>query len=55
VAWVLRRPELTSAIVGSRRASQIAEIAPAAGWTLTAEDIAEIDAALASREASLAG
>lgn len=55
VAWVLRRPELTSAIVGSRRASQIAEIAPAAGWALTAEDIAEIDAALASREASLAG
>ena len=27
----------------------------AVGWALTAEDIAEIDAALASREASLAG
>lgn len=55
VAWVLRRPEVTSAIVGARNPAQIAEIAPAGDWQLPEEDIREIEALLAEREAMLAG
>jgi aryl-alcohol dehydrogenase-like predicted oxidoreductase len=50
IAWVLRRPEVTAAIVGGRRPSQIEETAPAGDWVISAEDIAEIDALLAERE-----
>jgi aryl-alcohol dehydrogenase-like predicted oxidoreductase len=50
VAWVLRRPELTSAIVGARRPDQIEAIVPAAEWRLTPAEAAEIDALLAERE-----
>jgi aryl-alcohol dehydrogenase-like predicted oxidoreductase len=53
IAWVLRRPEVTSAIVGARRPSQIEETAPAGDWSLPAEDIAEIEEYLAAREQSL--
>ncbi|MFL7790517.1 MAG: aldo/keto reductase [Anaerolineae bacterium] len=54
IAWVLRRPELTAAIVGARRPSQIEETAPAGDWTLSQEDIAEIDALLEERDKALA-
>jgi aryl-alcohol dehydrogenase-like predicted oxidoreductase len=47
VAWVLRRPELTAAIVGARRPSQIDETAQAGDWDISAEDLAEIDTLLA--------
>ncbi len=47
IAWVLRRPELTAAIVGARRPSQIEETASAGDWVLAGEDVAEIDALLA--------
>jgi len=50
VAWVLRRPEVTSAIVGSRRPSHIEEIVGAAGWELSTEEITQIDALLAERD-----
>jgi aryl-alcohol dehydrogenase-like predicted oxidoreductase len=58
IAWVLRRPlrlrsgqaEVTAAIVGARRPSQIEETAPTGDWVLSAEDIAEIDALLVERE-----
>ena len=61
IAWVLRRPlrlrsgqaEVTAAIVGARRPSQIEETAPAGDWVLSAEDVAEIDALLAEREQAL--
>jgi aryl-alcohol dehydrogenase-like predicted oxidoreductase len=53
IAWVLRRSEVTAAIVGARRPSQIEETAPAGDWALSAEDIAEIDALLAERERAL--
>jgi len=46
IAWVLRRPEVTAAIVGARRPSQIEETAPAGDWALSEEDIAAIDALL---------
>jgi aryl-alcohol dehydrogenase-like predicted oxidoreductase len=54
VAWVLRRPEVTAAIVGARKPAQIAETAPAADWILTKNDIAEIEKLLAERENKLA-
>jgi aryl-alcohol dehydrogenase-like predicted oxidoreductase len=51
VAWVLRRPEMTAAIVGARRPSQISQIVPASGWHLTPETIQEIKALLEEHDA----
>jgi aryl-alcohol dehydrogenase-like predicted oxidoreductase len=53
IAWVLRRQEVTAAIVGARKPSQLAETAPAADWILTETDIAEIEKLLAERENKL--
>jgi aryl-alcohol dehydrogenase-like predicted oxidoreductase len=47
VAWVLRRPEVTGAIVGGRKPGQVAEIAAAADWEMTPADTIEIEALLA--------
>lgn len=55
IAWVLRRPELTAAIVGARRADQIEETAFAGDLTLSEETIAHIDALLTERDRALAG
>jgi aryl-alcohol dehydrogenase-like predicted oxidoreductase len=49
IAWVLRRPELTAAIVGARKPSQVEETVGAAGWRLSPEDLAAVDALLARR------
>ncbi len=46
IAWTLRLPAITSAIVGARRPGQIVETAKASDWSLSAEDMAEIDALL---------
>lgn len=43
IAWVLRRPEITAAIVGARRPGQIEETALAADWELSKEDIDAIE------------
>ncbi|MCD6257929.1 aldo/keto reductase [Candidatus Aerophobetes bacterium] len=43
IAWVLRRPEVTAAIVGARHPHQIEETAVAGDWVLPKEDIAAID------------
>ncbi len=51
ISWVLRRPEVTAAIVGGRRPDQVEETAGAADWDLTAEEITEIDMLLEEREA----
>lgn len=53
IAWVLRRSDVTSAIVGARNANQIEETAGAAGWTLPAEALDEIEGLLVARERSL--
>jgi aryl-alcohol dehydrogenase-like predicted oxidoreductase len=50
IAWTLRRPEVTAAIVGARRPSQIEETAQAADWQLSGEDLAEIKALLEVRK-----
>jgi aryl-alcohol dehydrogenase-like predicted oxidoreductase len=53
ISWVLRRPEVTAAIVGARRPDQITETAPAADWKLSKKDIERIEKLLAEREAKL--
>jgi aryl-alcohol dehydrogenase-like predicted oxidoreductase len=53
VSWVLRRPEVTAAIVGARRPAQILETAPAADWKLSKKDIKEIEQLLAERQGKL--
>ncbi|MEN6425811.1 MAG: aldo/keto reductase [Phycisphaerales bacterium] len=54
VSWVLRRGEVTAAIVGARRPGQIAETAPASDWNLGKKDIEEIEKLLARRDKKLA-
>jgi 1-deoxyxylulose-5-phosphate synthase len=46
LAWVLRRPEVTSAIIGATRPAQVVENAKASGVKLSPEVLARIDAAL---------
>ncbi len=53
VAWTLRRPELTAAIVGARRPSQIEETVGASGWTLTDDEIQRIETLIRERNAKL--
>lgn len=54
IRWVLRRPEVTAAIVGARRPEQIAETVQAANWDLARNDIEEIERLLADRENTIA-
>ncbi len=49
VAWVIQRPGITTALCGAKRPEQIREIAPAMTWTLSAEELALVDAAIAAR------
>ncbi len=46
IAWVLRRPEITCAIVGARRPQQIEETAAAGDWSPTAELLEEVEQVL---------
>jgi aryl-alcohol dehydrogenase-like predicted oxidoreductase len=54
VSWVLRRPEVTAAIVGARRPEQIAETYEASNWDLSREDIDEIELLLTKRQEIIA-
>ena len=53
IAWNLRRPEVTSAITGPRRPSEIEDTAKAVDWQLTQEDIAAVEVILAKRQEAL--
>jgi aryl-alcohol dehydrogenase-like predicted oxidoreductase len=53
IAWVLRRPEVTSAIVGARQPSQIEETVVAGEWVLPNEDIRTMDKLLADHDRAL--
>jgi aryl-alcohol dehydrogenase-like predicted oxidoreductase len=53
IAWTLRRPEVTSAIVGARKPSQIEETVAAGDWVLTQEDIHTIDKLLVEHDRAL--
>ncbi|HGJ64937.1 TPA: aldo/keto reductase [bacterium] len=54
IAWVLRRSEVTSAIVGVRRPSQIEETAPAGDWVLQKDDIDKIQQILDEYDSKIA-
>ena len=51
IAWVLRNPAITGAIVGARSAKQVEGIVGAADLRLAAEDVAEIEGAAAAATA----
>jgi aryl-alcohol dehydrogenase-like predicted oxidoreductase len=53
IAWVLRRPEVTAAIVGARRPKQIEETVQAGDHILSGQDIEEIDALHTERERAI--
>lgn len=53
IAWALLRSEVTAAIVGARRPSQIEETVVAGDWRLPAEDLAAIDELLAERQRAI--
>jgi len=53
ISWVLRRPEVTAAIVGARRPAQIIETAPASDWNLSKKDIDQIEKLLAERQTKI--
>lgn len=46
IAWTLRRPEVTSAIVGARKKGQISQTAPAGDLVLSAMTVEQIEAIL---------
>ncbi len=45
--WLLSRAEVSSVIAGATRVEQVQQNAAAGGWTLNAEDLAQLDAILA--------
>jgi aryl-alcohol dehydrogenase-like predicted oxidoreductase len=51
VAWVLRRQEVTSAIVGARKPKQIEETVKAGDWALSDDDIETINQSMDSIKA----
>ena len=53
IAWVLRRPEVTSAITGPRVPAEIEDTIKAGEWELTKEDIAAVEKLLAKRQTAL--
>lgn len=54
IAWVLAHPQVTSAIVGARRPSQIEISAPAGDLQLAPEVMVQIEALLSERDEELA-
>ncbi len=51
IAWVLRRPEVTAAIVGGRKPAQVEQVVGGAEWDLSEAEIGQIAELLAEREA----
>lgn len=46
IAWSLRRSDITAVIIGGRSPAQVEETVPAGDWTLSIEDINEIESLL---------
>ncbi len=53
IAWILRRAEITAAIVGARKPSQIEETSSASGIVLSHDDINSIESILKERSKTL--
>jgi aryl-alcohol dehydrogenase-like predicted oxidoreductase len=49
INWTIQQPGITSALCGAKRPDQIRQCAGGSGWQLTAEQLAQIDQALAER------
>ncbi|MEX0712488.1 MAG: aldo/keto reductase [Pirellulales bacterium] len=49
INWTIHRPGITAALCGAKRPDQIRENAQAAGWRLTEDQLARIEAALVRR------
>jgi aryl-alcohol dehydrogenase-like predicted oxidoreductase len=49
IQWTIAQPGITAALCGAKRPEQLRETAGGTGWTLTAEQLALIDQALADR------
>lgn len=43
--WILRRPTISNIVVGARNEEQLKQNLGAIGWSLTAEEVARLDAA----------
>ena len=43
-SWLAARPTVASIIAGATRPEQVAQNVAAVGWTLSAEDLKELDA-----------
>ena len=43
--WLLQRPTISSVIIGARNEEQLRQNLAAAGWNLTAEQVATLDKA----------
>ena len=46
LAWILRQPNVSSAIIGASRPSQVEENVKASGYVIPAEVLEEIEIAL---------
>jgi aryl-alcohol dehydrogenase-like predicted oxidoreductase len=53
INWTLQQPGITCALCGARRPEQIRENAGAAGWKLTGDELARVNAALGERGEAL--
>jgi aryl-alcohol dehydrogenase-like predicted oxidoreductase len=53
IAWILRRPEVTAAIVGIRNQQQIQQVADASSWNLSNDEVAEIHILINARDKQL--
>ena len=42
-SWLAQRPQVSSVIAGATRVEQVEQNVKAIGWTLSAEEMAEID------------
>jgi aryl-alcohol dehydrogenase-like predicted oxidoreductase len=51
VAWVLRNPAVTGAIVGARQPGQVRGVAGAAGYRLSLREVTEVEAFFAKEAA----
>ena len=49
INWTVHQPGVTSALCGAKRPEQIRETAAAAGWALSPEQLAAVNAALQQR------
>jgi aryl-alcohol dehydrogenase-like predicted oxidoreductase len=49
IAWTLRRPEVTAAIVGGRKSQQVEEVVAAGDWELSATEIDKVEDLLKKR------